>query len=159
MLIKTVLIIASTAIALSGNLFAGGYPSNSSSNNMGSNTNTGMQSSSTTSNNKNLANNTNYSNNLANKQPATTYQRNTTSRGPADQGFDAVENDELIIDTASIIDGDGMGSIQVQWQLSEDGDIWLIMPGAIQPSFVPRDSEVGKYLRVQISYVDGQGNT
>ena len=52
-----------------------------------------------------------------------------------------------------------MGSIQVQWQVSEDGDIWLVMPGAIQPSFIPRDSEVGKFLRVQISYVDGQGNT
>jgi hypothetical protein len=74
------------------------------------------------------------------------------------KGFDAVENDELVIDTASIGDGDGMGSIQIQWQISDDGDVWLSLPGAIRPSFVPRDSEVGRYLRVQISYVDGQGN-
>jgi len=74
------------------------------------------------------------------------------------KGFDAVENDELVIDTASIGDGDGMGSIQIQWQISDDGDVWLSLPGAIRPSFVPRDSEVGHYLRVQISYVDGQGN-
>jgi hypothetical protein len=74
------------------------------------------------------------------------------------KGFDAVENDELVIDTASIGDGDGMGSIQIQWQISDDGEVWLSLPGAIRPSFVPRDSEVGRYLRVQISYVDGQGN-
>lgn len=74
------------------------------------------------------------------------------------KGFDAVENDELVIDTASIGDGDGMGSIQIQWQISDDGEVWLSLPGAIRPSFVPRDSEVGHYLRVQISYVDGQGN-
>ncbi len=82
----------------------------------------------------------------------------TASRQRNDQGFEAVENDELVIDTATIADGDGMGSIQIQWQISEDGDIWLSLPGAIRPSFVPRDSEVGRFLRVQISYVDGQGN-
>jgi len=72
--------------------------------------------------------------------------------------FDAIEDDELVIDTQSLADGDGLGSIQVQWQISDDGSNWLIIPGAIQDSFTPRDSEVGKYLRVQISYVDGQGN-
>ena len=78
--------------------------------------------------------------------------------GGGDQGFEAVENDELVIDTDSLADGDGLGSIQVQWQISEDGDNWMVLPGAIQPRFVPRDAEVGKFLRVQISYVDGQGN-
>ncbi len=82
----------------------------------------------------------------------------TAARQRNDQGFEAIENDELVIDTASIADGDGMGSIQIQWQISDDGDIWLSLPGAIRPSFVPRDSEVGRFLRVQISYVDGQGN-
>ena len=75
-----------------------------------------------------------------------------------DDSFDAIENDELVIDVESLADGDGLGSIQVQWQISEDGSNWMIIPGAIQSSFTPRDSEVGKYLRVQISYVDGQGN-
>lgn len=81
---------------------------------------------------------------------------NSSSDG--DDSFDAVENDELVIDVESLKDGDGLGSIQVQWQISSDGGNWLIIPGAIQSSFTPRDSEVGKYLRVQISYVDGQGN-
>lgn len=75
-----------------------------------------------------------------------------------DDSFDAIENDELVIDVESLADGDGLGSIQVQWQISEDGSHWMIIPGAIQSSFTPRDSEVGRYLRVQISYVDGQGN-
>ena len=75
-----------------------------------------------------------------------------------DDSFDAIENDELVIDVESLADGDGLGSIQVQWQISEDGSNWMIIPGAIQSSFTPRDSEVGRYLRVQISYVDGQGN-
>jgi hypothetical protein len=80
------------------------------------------------------------------------------ARQKREKGFEAIENDELLVDTASIGDGDGMGSIQIQWQISDDADIWLSLPGAIRPSFVPRDSEVGRFLRVQISYVDGQGN-
>ena len=80
------------------------------------------------------------------------------AQGGGEQGFEAVENDELVIDTDSLADRDGMGSIQVQWQISDDGDNWMVLPGAIQPRFVPRDAEVGKFLRVQISYVDGQGN-
>ena len=81
-----------------------------------------------------------------------------TNTGQQDDSFDAVENDELVIDVDSLADGDGLGSIQVQWQISENGSNWMVIPGAVQSSFTPRDSEVGKYLRVQISYVDGQGN-
>ena len=91
-------------------------------------------------------------------QSSQTSQSSQSYQGGGDQGFEAVENDELVIDTASLADGDGLGSIQVQWQISDDGDNWMVLPGAIQPRFVPRDAEVGKFLRVQISYVDGQGN-
>ena len=82
----------------------------------------------------------------------------STNTGQQDDSFDAVENDELVIDVDALADGDGLGSIQVQWQISENGSNWMVIPGAIQSSFTPRDSEVGRYLRVQISYVDGQGN-
>jgi len=82
----------------------------------------------------------------------------SANTGQQDDSFDAVENDELVIDVDSLADGDGLGSIQVQWQISENGSNWVVIPGAIQSSFTPRDSEVGSYLRVQISYVDGQGN-
>ena len=151
-------------IGIGSNAFSGGYPNNSSdssSSNLSSTQQNSSNLNAVNSSNMNYSNNnsTNNQQNVANNQQTQTFQRSSSSRGQSDQGFDAVENDELIIDTASIVDGDGMGSIQVQWQVSEDGDIWLVMPGAIQPSFIPRDSEVGKFLRVQISYVDGQGNT
>ncbi len=73
-------------------------------------------------------------------------------------GFIAIEDEQLEIDTSAISDGDGLGSIQIQWQISNNGDDWMVMPGAITPTFTPRDAQVGKYLRVMISYVDGQGN-
>ncbi len=101
------------------------------------------------------------SSSTASSAEAASSQGMKTANIPAqrrDDSFEAIEDEELAIDTESLTDGDGLGSLQVQWQISEDGSNWLILPGAIQPSFTPRDSEVGKYLRVQISYVDGQGN-
>jgi hypothetical protein len=74
-------------------------------------------------------------------------------------GFEAIEDVQLVIDTSNIQDGDGIGSTQIQWQISENGDNWQIIPGAITPIFTPRDAHVNKYLRVEVSYVDGQGNS
>lgn len=74
-------------------------------------------------------------------------------------GFEAIEDVQLVIDTSNIQDGDGIGSTQIQWQISENGDNWQIIPGAITPTFTPRDAHVNKYLRVEVSYVDGQGNS
>ena len=72
--------------------------------------------------------------------------------------FIAIEDDPLIIDASSIVDGDGVGSMQVQWQISDDGAIWGNLSGEIRQSFTPRERHVGRRLRVQLSYVDGQGN-
>ena len=102
--------------------------------------------------------NNNSGSNSGNTSSGNTSSGSNNSAAQQDDSFDAVENDELVIDVDSLADGDGLGSIQVQWQISEDGSNWMIIPGAIQSSFTPRDSEVGRYLRVQISYVDGQGN-
>lgn len=77
-------------------------------------------------------------------------------RDPSD--FIAIEDEALEIDTSEIVDGDGLGSIQLQWQISDNGDDWVLMPGAITANFTPRDAQVGKFLRVQVSYIDGQGN-
>ena len=74
-------------------------------------------------------------------------------------GFEAIEDVQLVIDTSNIQDGDGIGSTQLQWQISENGDDWQILPGTITPTFTPRDAHVNKYLRVEVSYVDGQGNS
>ena len=73
-------------------------------------------------------------------------------------GFIAIEDDPLIVDASAIMDDDGMGNVQVQWQISSDGQAWMNLTGAVQQSFTPREVHVGQQLRVQISYVDGQGN-
>ena len=73
-------------------------------------------------------------------------------------GFVAIEDDPLIIDASSVVDGDGVGSMQVQWQISDDGTVWSNLSGEIRQSFTPRERHVGRMLRVQLSYVDGQGN-
>jgi hypothetical protein len=72
--------------------------------------------------------------------------------------FVAIEDDPLIIDASSVVDGDGVGSMQVQWQISEDGTVWSNLSSEIRQSFTPRERHVGRRLRVQLSYVDGQGN-
>ena len=72
--------------------------------------------------------------------------------------FIAIEDDPLIIDASSVVDGDGVGSMQVQWQISENGSVWSNLSGEIRQSFTPRERHVGRLLRVQLSYVDGQGN-
>jgi hypothetical protein len=80
-------------------------------------------------------------------------------QGSVDAGsFVAIEDDPLIIDASSVVDGDGVGSMQVQWQISENGSIWSNLSGEIRQSFTPRERHVGRQLRVQLSYVDGQGN-
>ena len=87
-----------------------------------------------------------------------------TASGGVDNGdvqtgsFIAIEDDPLIIDASSIVDGDGVGSMQVQWQISADGTAWSNLSGEIRQSFTPRERHVGRLLRVQLSYVDGQGN-
>jgi hypothetical protein len=78
--------------------------------------------------------------------------------GVETSSFVAIEDDPLIIDASSVVDGDGVGSMQVQWQISEDGAIWSNLSGEIRQSFTPRERHVGRRLRVQLSYVDGQGN-
>ena len=72
--------------------------------------------------------------------------------------FVAIEDDPLIVDASAIMDDDGMGNVQVQWQISKDGETWMNLTGAVHQSFTPREAHVGQRLRVQISYVDGQGN-
>ena len=95
-------------------------------------------------------------------ETATTTQ--AAASGGVDNGdvetgsFIAIEDDPLIIDASSVVDGDGVGSMQVQWQISSDGTAWSNLSGEIRQSFTPRERHVGKLLRVQLSYVDGQGN-
>jgi hypothetical protein len=73
-------------------------------------------------------------------------------------GFIAIEDDPLIVDTSAIMDDDGMGEVSIQWQVAQDSADWTNIAGATQQSFTPRESHVGHQLRVVITFVDGQGN-
>ncbi|MEK9936453.1 MAG: hypothetical protein VW619_08475, partial [Rhodobiaceae bacterium] len=90
---------------------------------------------------------------------ATASTGQTANGGAVDNGgvetgsFIAIEDDPLIIDASSVVDGDGVGSMQVQWQISTDGVAWSNLSGEIRQSFTPRERHVGRLLRVQLSYV------
>ncbi|MGB1613711.1 MAG: hypothetical protein ACPHCX_02965 [Candidatus Puniceispirillaceae bacterium] len=158
MLKRTSFIVAGASLAIMSCAIAGGDPdananASGTNNTSSAQTTTSSGSAQAVDNSQGTSTATNMSTNSG-----STSQNEASAEGRNEQGFEAVENDELVIDTNSLADRDGMGSIQVQWQISDDGDNWMVLPGAIQPRFVPRDAEVGKFLRVQISYVDGQGN-
>jgi hypothetical protein len=92
----------------------------------------------------------------ANSKKVKKTQPSSEVRSPT--GFRAIEDEKLVIDSSQLRDGDGLGEVQTQWQISENGDDWMAIPGAVSEAFTPRDQQVGKYLRVQVSYIDGQGN-
>lgn len=63
------------------------------------------------------------------------------------------QNDQtLTVDTSSINDADGLGEFSYQWQL--DGSS---IAGAIASNYRLTASDVGKQIRVVISYLDGLG--
>ena len=90
-------------------------------------------------------------------QTSTTSNQNIEDQNASGAAFVAIEDDPLIVDVSDIADSDGMGTSQIQWQISRDSKSWLNLSGAVQQSFTPREAHVDHYLRVVISYVDGQG--
>lgn len=100
--------------------------------------------------------------NINNKKPSTSSNNNNktdkTNENTEITGFAAIEDEPLIVDLSSVVDNDGMGSVSVQWQISDTGNSWTNISKAVNQSFTPREIHVGKKLRVVISYVDGQGN-
>ena len=95
----------------------------------------------------------------SNSSESSTNQSNQSSEEEVSSaGFLAVEDEPLIIDVSGISDSDGVGEIYVQWQKQTDDSRWIDIFGATQQSFTPRQEHVGLTLRVQISYLDNQGN-
>ena len=137
------------AVAISAqNALAGGLPESGSSSATATSTSTGSIASGATSS----AGSTEAS------TSASFGSAGSSSAQSSGAGFIAIEDDPLIVDASAIMDDDGMGNVQVQWQISSDGEAWMNLTGAVQQSFTPRETHVGQQLRVQISYVDGQGN-
>ncbi|MEK9799893.1 MAG: hypothetical protein VXA66_04795 [Alphaproteobacteria bacterium] len=165
-------VIVCSFAAASANAFAGGMPSNGTDGETdGAGTESATTASTTgagTSASTNMTGTSGASGTsgatAANDTASTSSSGSGSASGGVDQGnvetgaFVAIEDDPLIVDASSIMDGDGVGTIQVQWQSSVDGVNWLNLTGEIRQSFTPREEHVGKRLRVELSYVDGQGN-
>jgi hypothetical protein len=165
-------VIVCSFAAASANAFAGGMPSNGTdgetdgagteSATTASTNGAGISASKTTTGTSGASGTSGAT--AANDTASTSSSGSGSASGGVDQGnvetgaFVAIEDDPLIVDASSIMDGDGVGTIQVQWQSSVDGVNWLNLTGEIRQSFTPREEHVGKRLRVELSYVDGQGN-
>ena len=96
--------------------------------------------------------------NLSSTTNSTVNAESNNNKDSENTGFSAIEDVPLIIDLSSVTDADGMGTVSVQWQISNDNKKWTNISGATTQSFTPREIHVGSRLRVVISYVDGQGN-
>ena len=57
----------------------------------------------------------------------------------------------------NITDSDGLGAITYKWQSSTDANLWSEF--ATGSSFTLTESQVGKYLRINASYIDGRGTS
>ena len=169
-------LIAGTALSAGGTAFAGGLPgSNAASTATGGSTAQATAAPATTvaettvaettvAKTTAAATTTGAAGQTASTEMASADSTSQAASGGVDNGdvetgsFIAIEDDPLIIDASSVVDGDGVGSMQVQWQIATDGTDWSNLSGEIRQSFTPRERHVGKLLRVQLSYVDGQGN-
>jgi hypothetical protein len=164
-------LIAGTALSAGGTAFAGGLPgSNAASTATSGSTAQATAAPATTvaettvAETTAAATTTGAAGQTASTEMASADSTSQAASGGVDNGdvetgsFIAIEDDPLIIDASSVVDGDGVGSMQVQWQIATDGTDWSNLSGEIRQSFTPRERHVGKLLRVQLSYVDGQGN-
>ena len=138
-------------------LFAGGMPTTetSSSETSSSVTQTSNESAETSNTvsgtSENSSSNTQSSENASSNSSADNSQTSSNS-------FIAIEDEPLIIDVSGISDSDGVGKIYVQWQKETSDGRWIDIFGATQQSFTPRQVHVGQTLRVQITFLDNQGN-
>ena len=135
-------------------VIAGGMPnSESSSNETNSSSESQQVSESTAASPSKTASETTSTETSSNDSSETSNNNQTSSNE-----FQAIEDEPLIIDVSGISDSDGVGKIYVQWQKENSDGRWIDIFGATQQSFTPRQAHVGQILRVQITFLDKQGN-
>ncbi|MBD1874557.1 DUF4347 domain-containing protein [Nodosilinea sp. FACHB-131] len=78
------------------------------------------------------------------------YTGGVTLSGTAEQG-------SLLTATSTLVDPDGLGTLNYQWQQSTDGMTWATIAGATASTFTPTQAQVGQFVRSQVSYTDGGG--
>lgn len=138
-------------------LFAGGMPTSETSSSETSSSVTQTSNESAETNNTVSGTSENNSSNTQNSENATSNSSSDDSQ-TSSNSFIAIEDEPLIIDVSGISDSDGVGKIYVQWQKETSDGRWIDIFGATQQSFTPRQVHVGQTLRVQITFLDNQGN-
>lgn len=58
---------------------------------------------------------------------------------------------------STLADADGLGPFVYRWQSSPTGAAWSDIAGATSATFTPQQAQVGRQLRVVVSYTDGLG--
>jgi hypothetical protein len=138
-------------------LFAGGMPISETSSSETSNSVT--QSSNKSSETSNSVSGTSENNSSSTQSSEDTSSSNSSDDAQtSSNSFIAIEDEPLIIDVSGISDSDGVGKIYVQWQKETSDSRWIDIFGATKQSFTPRQVHVGQTLRVQITFLDNQGN-
>ena len=138
-------------------LFAGGMPTSETSSSETSSSVTQTSNASAETSNTVSGTSENNSSNTQNSENATSNSSSDDSQ-TSSNSFIAIEDEPLIIDVSGISDSDGVGKIYVQWQKETSDGRWIDIFGATQQSFTPRQVHVGQTLRVQITFLDNQGN-
>ncbi|MFM2100211.1 MAG: hypothetical protein RLZZ366_1750 [Pseudomonadota bacterium] len=76
-------------------------------------------------------------------------------------GGTPTEGQQLIANTATIADQNGLGAFSYQWQVAPLGTLpggaWTNIAGATNQAFIPQQAQVGQILRVVTSFTDGIG--
>lgn len=138
-------------------LFAGGMPTSETSSSETTSSVTQNSNESAETSNTVSGTSENNSSNTQNSENATSNSSSDDSQ-TSSNSFIAIEDEPLIIDVSGISDSDGVGKIYVQWQKETSDGRWIDIFGATQQSFTPRQVHVGQTLRVQITFLDNQGN-
>ena len=80
---------------------------------------------------------------------------NTPATGQPTIGGTAEVGETLMADTYGIADADGLGNAVFEYQwLAEDTEV----AGATSSTYTPVDADVGKAIKVRVSFTDGGGN-
>ena len=138
-------------------LFAGGMPISETSSS--ETTSSAVQSSNETTETSNSVSGTSENNSSSSQSSEDiTSSSSSDDAQTSSNSFIAIEDEPLIIDVSGISDSDGVGKIYVQWQKETSDRRWIDIFGATQQSFTPRQVHVGQTLRVQITFLDNQGN-
>ena len=87
------------------------------------------------------------------------FTKNADATGAPAVSGTAQVGEVLTADTSGIADPNGLPDdaqdFTYQWQRSDDGSTnWTDVTGATAPHYYPTDADVGKYLRVQVSFKD-----